>query len=130
MNIRFGVRKGIAVAATSGVIALATGLVPLTPTTSARAAAESNSYHQTNLVSDLPGIALIQDPDLVNAWGISMSATSPFWVANNGSGTSTLYAGDVNGSPISQPFKVNIPGGSPTGQPTGPVIASGRLTRL
>jgi hypothetical protein len=58
------------------------------------AAAASAVYHQTNRVSDLPGVALIQDPDLVNPWGISMSATSPFWVANNGSGTSTLYAGE------------------------------------
>jgi uncharacterized protein (TIGR03118 family) len=116
MNIRFGLRKRIAVAATSGVIAIATGLLPSTPTTSARAAAESNSYHQTNLVSDQPGIALIQDPDLVNPWGISMSGTSPFWVANNGSGTSTLYAGDVNGSPfVKNSLVVTIPGGSPTG---------------
>jgi uncharacterized protein (TIGR03118 family) len=116
MNIRFGVRKRIAVAGTSGVIALAIGLLPLTATTSARAAAESNSYHQTNLVSDQPGVALIQDPDLVNPWGISMSGTSPFWVANNGSGTSTLYAGDVNGSPfVKNSLVVTIPGGSPTG---------------
>jgi uncharacterized protein (TIGR03118 family) len=116
MNIRVGVRKRFAVAGTSGVIALAIGLLSLTSTTSARAAAESNSYHQTNLVSDQPGVALIQDPDLVNPWGISMSGTSPFWVANNGSGTSTLYAGDVNGSPfIKNALVVTIPGGSPTG---------------
>jgi uncharacterized protein (TIGR03118 family) len=116
MDIRFGVRKQIVVAGTSGVIALAIGLLPLTLTTSARAAAESNSYRQTNLVSDQPGLALIQDPDLVNPWGISMSATSPFWVANNGSGTSTLYAGDVNGSPfVKNSLVVTIPGGSPTG---------------
>ena len=45
-----------------------------------------------------------------------MSATSPFWVANNGSGTSTLYAGDVNGSPfVKNALVVSIPGGLPTG---------------
>src|SRR4029453_1366341 len=116
MNIRFGMRKRIAVAATSGVIALPAGLLPSTHSTSARAAAESNSYHQTNLVSDQPGVALIQDPDLVNPWGISMSGTSPFWVANNVSGTATLYAGDVNGSPfVKNSLVVTIPGGSPTG---------------
>jgi uncharacterized protein (TIGR03118 family) len=116
MNIRFGVRKRIAVPGTSGVIALAIGLLSLTSTTSARAAAESNSYHQTNLVSDQPGVALIQDPDLVNPWGISMSGASPFWVANNGSGTATLYAGDVSGSPfVKNALVVTIPGGSPTG---------------
>src|SRR4029453_3001933 len=116
MNIRFGMRKRIAVAATSGVIALPAGLLPSTHSTSARAAAESNSYHQTNLVSDQPGVALIQDPDLVNPWGISMSGTSPFWVANNVSGTATLYAGDVNGSPfVKNSLVVSIPGGFPTG---------------
>src|ERR1017187_3847993 len=49
-------------------------------------------YQQTNLVSDLPGVALLQDTNLVNAWGMSFSATSPFWISDNGSGLSTLYA--------------------------------------
>jgi hypothetical protein len=31
---------------------------------------------QTNLVSDIPGLAKLTDPDLVNAWGISFSPTS------------------------------------------------------
>src|SRR4029453_13652922 len=116
MNIRFGMRKRIAVAATSGVIALPAGLLPSTHSTSARAAAVSNSYHQTNLVSDQPGVALIQDPDLVNPWGISLSATSPFWVANTGRGPTPLHARDVNGRPfVKNSLVVTIPGGSPTG---------------
>jgi len=115
MNIRFGVRNRIAVGM-SAVAALMVALIPFTSTGRVRAADASDIYHQTNLVSDLPGVALIQDPDLVNPWGISMSATSPFWVANNGSGTSTLYAGDVNGSPfVKNALVVSIPGGLPTG---------------
>jgi hypothetical protein len=99
MNVRFGARNRIAVG--MGVVAtLPVALIPFGSTRRASAAAASDMYHQTNLVSDLPGVALIQDLDLVNPWGISMSASSPFWVANNGSGTSTLYAGDVNGSPF------------------------------
>jgi uncharacterized protein (TIGR03118 family) len=83
--------------------------------TTTRAAAKE-FFHQTNLVSDQAGVALIQDPNLMNAWGITMSATSPFWVANNDTGTSTLYAGDVNGSPFTKnALVVTIPGGSPTG---------------
>jgi hypothetical protein len=35
-------------------------------------------YIQTNLVSDIPGLATITDPSLVNPWGSSHSATSPF----------------------------------------------------
>jgi uncharacterized protein (TIGR03118 family) len=58
----------------------------------------------------------LQDPLLVNPWGISQLATSPFWVANNGTSTATLYLGDVSGSPLSKnPLTVTIPGGLPTG---------------
>src|SRR5947207_1371767 len=53
--------------------------------------AGSNAYRQTNLVSDVPGLGQILDPSLVNPWGITQSATSPFWVSNNGTGTATLY---------------------------------------
>src|SRR5215470_5315006 len=114
MNIRLGVRNRIAAAITAAV-SLMVAAIPFTSTGRVSAAA-SDAYHQTNLVSDLPGVALILDPDLVNPWGISMSGTSPFWVANNGSGTSTLYAGDVNGSPfVKNALVVTIPGGVPTG---------------
>src|SRR5207253_2935112 len=51
----------------------------------------SGNVLQTNLVSDLPGVAQFQDPHLVNPWGISESPASPFWVADNGMGVSTLY---------------------------------------
>jgi uncharacterized protein (TIGR03118 family) len=74
-------------------------------------------FQQTNLVSDQVGVALNLDPTLHNAWGISAAPTSgAFWVSSNRGGLSELYLGDVNGSAINQPFKVMIPGGSPTGQ--------------
>ena len=81
----------------------------------------ANHYRQINLVSDIPGAALITDSNLVNAWGISFGATSPFWVSDNGSGLSTLYAVtyDTNGnvSVAKQSLEVGIPGeGVPTGQ--------------
>src|SRR6266550_6354086 len=79
------------------------------------------SYQQVNLVSDLPGVALLQDTNLVNAWGISFSSASPFWVSDNGTGKATLYAvtndaqGAVHISKVA--LEVNIPGeGNPTGQ--------------
>src|SRR5207245_2976954 len=50
------------------------------------------SYRQINLVSDQPGVAMLQDTNLVNAWGVSFSPKSPFWVSENGIGTSTLYS--------------------------------------
>jgi len=85
--------------------------------------APGSAYRQTNLVSDVPGIAFVQDPLLVNPWGISMTSSSPFWVANNGTGTSTLYRGDVGGSPlVKNPglAGITIPG-VPVGLPTGTV---------
>ena len=51
------------------------------------------SYRQTNLVSDISGLAATTDPNLVNPWGISHSTTSPFWISDNGTGVSTLYNG-------------------------------------
>src|SRR5256885_7502913 len=81
----------------------------------------STAYLPTFLVSDLPGVAAVTDPTLVNAWGISLSPNGgAFWVSSNARGLSELYGGDVNGSAISQPFKVTIPGGSPTGQVFNP----------
>lgn len=76
----------------------------------------TNNYKQTNLASDIPGFAQLIDPSLVNPWGIGQLATSPFWVANGGSSTATLYGGDVSGSPFTKnALNVSIPGGLPTG---------------
>jgi uncharacterized protein (TIGR03118 family) len=77
----------------------------------------ATAYLATNLVSDQPGVARFTDPSLVNAWGISLSPTGGgFWVSSNGKDLSAVYGGDVNNSAISQPFKVAVPGGAPTGQ--------------
>ena len=83
--------------------------------------ADEIKYRQVNLVSDLPGVALLQDTNLVNAWGISFGAATPFWVSDNGTGLSTLYAvtNDTSGVThvVKQGLQVTIPGaGNPTGQ--------------
>ena len=78
--------------------------------------AQSQEYRRVNLVSDIPGVALRTDPNLVNPWGMAFLDASPVWIANNGTGTSTLYSGDVNGSAFTKSsLVVNIPGGLPTG---------------
>ena len=53
----------------------------------------STAVVQTNLVSDDTQFtpAQVQDPNLVNPWGLAASATGEWWVANEGTGTSTLY---------------------------------------
>jgi uncharacterized protein (TIGR03118 family) len=75
------------------------------------------TFTQENLVSDQPGVATLTDPNLVNAWGMSHGPNTPVWVSDNGADVSTLYRGDVPGSPVSiVPLVVSIPGGAPTGQ--------------
>jgi uncharacterized protein (TIGR03118 family) len=104
--------------------------LPVAPRAPAKAAADDpqspqipviapgSAYRQTNLISDIPGLAPVQDPLLVNPWGISLTSSSPFWVANNGTSTTQLIRGDVGGAPVvlnPSPQTVTIPGGLPTG---------------
>jgi uncharacterized protein (TIGR03118 family) len=85
----------------------------------------TNSYVQHNLVADTPGVADHVDPNLIDPWGVSFSATSPFWVSNHGTGTSTLYNGIGQLAPIASPLVVVVPAGAATtsghGTPTGQV---------
>jgi uncharacterized protein (TIGR03118 family) len=110
-----------------GLVAAVVALAPMAP---AAASHPRNAYHQTNLVSDLPGLAQLTDPDLVNPWGLAAGPTTPAWVADNGTDKATIYPGFVNGSPIQKAgLVVNIPGGAPTGQVFNPtpgfVVRSG-----
>jgi len=81
----------------------------------------ANNYLVHNLVSDVPGLADHLDSNLVNPWGNGFSATSPFWIGNNKTGTSTLY--DTSGTPQSLVVTIPGPGGSGKGRVTG-VIAN------
>src|SRR6185295_18583088 len=88
-------------------------------------AVPASGYLATGLVSDQAGVALLQDANLINAWGIALGPNGGnFWVSNAETGTTSLFSGDVNGSPFvstaALPF-VNIPGGNPTGQVFNPV---------
>jgi uncharacterized protein (TIGR03118 family) len=83
----------------------------------------AQAYQQNNLVSDIQGLAPQNpaDPQLLNPWGLASSTTSPWWVSNNNSGTSTLYNGNTG---VKQGLGVNIPSpvsGVP-GTPTGVVF--------
>jgi uncharacterized protein (TIGR03118 family) len=113
------------------VLSLASALFP--------ALSSAQHYTQKNLVSDIAqpnnadGSKVLVDPNLKNPWGITRSSTSPWWISNNNSGTSTLF--DGNGNPISifpdpagSPFNdfviVPPPGFAPgtTSAPTGIVF--------
>lgn len=84
-------------------------------------------YTQTNLTSDVMGLAANTDDALVNPWGIAASPTSPFWIADNGTGMSTVY----NGAGVPQPatpLTVTIPDGRPTGAVFNPTSDFKNLT--
>ena len=81
------------------------------------AARDPNAYVATTLVTG-PS----PDADLVNAWGLSRGPTSPWWVADNGTGYSTVYHAD--GSKLVAP-RVLIPGGAPTGTVFNPQSLAG-----
>ena len=86
----------------------------------------TGAFTQRNLVSDIPGIARITDPNLVNPWGLSAGPATPLWVADNGTDVSTLYSGGVRGSiPVTAPLVVSIPGGAPTGTVFNPTTGFG-----
>jgi uncharacterized protein (TIGR03118 family) len=69
-----------------------------------------NRYVVHALTSNQAGVADNQDPNLVNAWGLTAGPTTPWWVADNGSDRSTLY--NAAGAP--QSLVVSVPG-APTG---------------
>ena len=78
------------------------------------------TYLQTNLVSDIPGLAAHTDPNLRNPWGTSVGPGSPIWVSDNAAGVTTLYDGAGN----ARPLVVTIPaapstGAAAVGTPTG-----------
>ncbi len=82
-----------------------------------RVSHQERVYQQHNLVSDGFIPADHNDPNLVNAWGVAFNPLGPVWVADNGTGVSTLYDGDG----IAQSLVVSVPspnsdsGGNPTG---------------
>lgn len=73
---------------------------------------DGRAYVAEPIVSDQPGVAPVTDPHLVNPWGISFGPTTPLWVSNNGTSTSTLYT--TNNGPAQTPLVVTTQAG-PTG---------------
>jgi uncharacterized protein (TIGR03118 family) len=104
----------------AAVVAAAIALIA-----AARAGDPKNAYVETDLVSDQSGPPH-KDPNLKNAWGVAFSPDgSPFWIADNNSGKSTLY--DGTGAIV--PLVVTIPcpkkAGAGSGCPAGPAAPTG-----
>jgi uncharacterized protein (TIGR03118 family) len=96
--------------------ALAVAVLAAVVLAAGSSAAEDNAYVVHRIISNVPGAADHQDPNLVNGWGLDAGPTSPWWVADNGTDRSTLYTagGTIN------PLVVTVGGG-----PTGLVFNSG-----
>src|SRR5580704_12554921 len=82
-------------------------------------------FIQTDLVSDIPGLAALTEPELHNPWGMSHNATSPIWTSNQATQTATLFAvtPDLNvtkASPAGTNGNIAIPPAGISG-PTGQV---------
>ena len=76
----------------------------------------STIYVEQKLVSDLPGVAPVTDGSLVNPWGLAATATSPWWISDNGTGLSTVYnASGVKALTVTIP----PPAGGTSAAPTG-----------
>src|SRR6201982_542076 len=92
----------------------------LARTASADNGVAGRSYVQTNLVSDIPGLAAHTDPNLKNPWGTSVGPGTPIWVSDNHAGVTTLY--DGTGHPHPRVVPIPAPpaaGGGAVGAPTG-----------
>jgi hypothetical protein len=104
--------------AAAGAAVLALGGGALASGSTSKAATALGPYRTHNLVSDQAGKADLRDPSLVDAWGLDFGTdpATPGWVANAGTGVSTLYTGDTAGKKVAKvPLTVKIPGGAPAG---------------
>jgi uncharacterized protein (TIGR03118 family) len=112
-------RSGVAVAALAAISAAAAFSVPAGPAVAGGGIA-TRSYVQTNLVSDIPGLAAHTDPNLKNPWGTSVGPGSPIWVSDNHAGVTTIYDGAGNTQPrvVAIPAPPSAPSGA-VGAPTG-----------
>ncbi len=114
----------------AAVTTMGAALVSLQPAQAQDNGQAGRSYVQTNLVSDVPGLAKVTDPNLKNPWGTSTAPGLPIWVSDNNAGVTTLY--DGAGQPIPLQAKpplnaVAIPappsaGKGAIGAPTGTVF--------
>lgn len=82
------------------------------------ASARADTYSWTNFQSDIAGVAQHTDSNLVNPWGMALSASGTIWVSDNGAGVSTLYNQDGTTVPLVVEIPIaaqNTEGANPTG---------------
>jgi uncharacterized protein (TIGR03118 family) len=106
----------------AATVSLLGALVCATSAAFAAGLVETDLVANQQTLVDANGIAhqpQFVDPNLLNPWGLGASATSPFWVSDNGAGVATLY--NTAGMPQARIVSIPAPddplgtGGTPTG---------------
>jgi uncharacterized protein (TIGR03118 family) len=99
-----------------GLLAFALAVAVLAVVAAAQGRTAAGIYTVHPLVTDAGTTAPATDASLVNGWGLSAGPTTPWWTANNGTNTSTLYSGTgvkaaltvtVDGAPTGTVFNGN-----------------------
>jgi uncharacterized protein (TIGR03118 family) len=104
-------------------VSILTLLASLTLVSFGAVPARADSYSWSNLQSDIAGAALHTDRNLVNPWGLAASSGGTIWVADNGTGVSTLYRQDGSTNPLVVTIPTS-PRNRGVGSPTGVVFNS------
>lgn len=132
MSLRFKGRTFAAATAVLGSLALVAPATASAHESYGHDSRNSLAVQQVNLVSDVPGKAALLDPDLVNPWGLSLGATSPLWVSNQGTSSSTLYSSAAGATTATKVPTVRVTVPVPTGQVnnagTGFVLTNGTVS--
>jgi uncharacterized protein (TIGR03118 family) len=113
-------RRSKAIGTLAALTTVGAAMLTLQPAQADDSGHAGRSYVQTNLVSDVPGLAKVTDPNLKNPWGTSTAPGLPIWVADNNAGATTLY--DGTGQPIALQAKPPVNAVSIPGAPTGTVF--------
>jgi len=123
-------RMSKAIGTLAALTTMGAALASLQPAQAANNGQAGRSFVQTNLVSDIPGLAKVTDPNLKNPWGTSTAPGLPIWVSDNNAGVTTLFDGTGEPIPLQAKPPVNavaIPappsaGTGAVGAPTGTVF--------
>ena len=87
----------------------------------AAAAADAGADAGDGGASDV-ALGITVDPNLVNPWGLAFNPSGPLWVADNGTGLSTVYTATGDILPVVVTVPVPADGGVPPSAPTGLVF--------
>lgn len=123
-------------AAAGGLAVVATPAAAFASSGHHQAPQRDLKLNQVNLASDIPGMAPVTDPDLKNPWGISLSPTSPLWISNQGTDSSTLYSLAPGSSTATKSTTVRVtlpdsvagPSGQVANTGTGFVLSNGTVS--